>query len=79
MKVYSLNDLSLNDCHCPQRVAAQRANEFFYVPLHHGYVWADGVEDAPPRFTKGLRGKPVIFVNCSFCGGSLDDRGEAGW
>lgn len=74
MKVYSLNDLSLHDCHCPQRVQAQREGRFFYIPLHHGYVWADS-EGVPRR----KDGRPFVFTCCPFCGGSLDDRGECGW
>lgn len=74
MKVYSLNDLSLGDCHCPQRLQAQRAEEFYYVPLSHGYVWADKM-DVPRR----KDGRKFVWVTCPFCGGSLDDRGEAGW
>ena len=76
MKVYVINlkDFMLRDCHCPQRNAAQLANQFFYVQHFHGYVWADS-EGVPRR----RDGRPFVWVNCPWCGGSLDDRGEVGW
>lgn len=73
MNVYFIHtgDLTLRRCGCPQRQQAQREEEFFYVPLHHGYVWKDSVPDAPPRLTGALKGKPVVFTTCPFCGADL--------
>jgi len=72
--MWSLSDFTLKDCHCPTRITEQRANRFLYIPLFHGYVFPDS--EGIPRRTSG---KPFVFVNCPWCGGSLDDRGEAGW
>lgn len=76
MRVYVINlkDFQLRDCHCPQRNAAQQAEEFFYVPLYHGYVWADKM-DVPRR----KDGRKFVWVTCPFCGGDISDRGELGW